>query len=116
MDVFLNGRHPNVSLKVQSWVPEWGTVPSGAPQGTKLGAWLFHILINNLNLGHNLNVQPWMEYVDGTTSSRISSIVRISFARNQPKLQPIAVNGQKLEVVHSEWKTSWYHSCNFIFK
>ena len=27
--------------------------------------------------------------------------LRISFARNQPELQPIVVNGQELEVVHS---------------
>ena len=27
---------------------EWGDVPSGAPQGTKLGLWLFLLIINDL--------------------------------------------------------------------
>ena len=49
---------------------EWGAVPSGVPQRTNLGSWLFLVLINDLNLSHNLNAQLW-KYVDDTTASEV---------------------------------------------
>ena len=30
--------------------PEWGTIPSGVSQGTKLWPWLFVIMINDLKI------------------------------------------------------------------
>ena len=101
------------------------------PQGTKLGPWLFLVLINDLNLSDTLKAQLW-KYVDDTMTSEVVAKgsdsnaqqladhvaqwssdnrvklnsdkckeLRISFARAQPEFQPILVNGQELEVVTS---------------
>ena len=66
---FLTNRLQRVKL-ADGCFSEWGTVPSGVPQGTKLGLWLFLILINDLNLTDNLNAKLW-KYVDDTTSFEV---------------------------------------------
>ena len=42
---------------------EWRNVPTGVPQGTKLGPWLFILTIDDINTN---NTELW-KYVDDTT-------------------------------------------------
>ena len=66
---FLSGRSQRIKL-AEGCYSKWGSVPSGIPQGTKLGPWLFLILINDLSLNGNFKAQLW-KYVDDTTTSEV---------------------------------------------
>lgn len=124
---FLSDRRQRVKL-AEDRFSEWRYIPAGIPQGTKLGPWLFLLMINDLNAGE---AEMW-KYVDDTTISEViakgqeSCIqqmvddlaiqardegfqlnkrkckeLRISFAKNEPEFDPIWVNHQTLETVKS---------------
>ena len=106
---------------------EWGPVPASVPQGTKLGLWLFVLMINNLDM----NAQQWKD-VDDTTVSEVvvkgreihvqaiaDSVIewshenrvqrnagkckelRISFAKEQRVFDPVTIEGKEVELVTS---------------
>ena len=66
---FLSDRLQRVKL-TDGCFSEWGSVPSGVSQGTKLGPWLFLVLINDLNLCDTKNADMW-KYVDDATTSEV---------------------------------------------
>ena len=64
---FLSNRFQRIKLS-EGCYSKWGSVPSGVPQGRKLGPWLFLVLINDLDVDNLANV--WI-YVDDTTASEV---------------------------------------------
>ena len=89
---FLTDRTQRVKLG-EDCLSEWRNVPAGVPQGTKLGPWLFILMIDDINTS---NTELW-KYVDDTTiaecvdkkkDSRIQSDVEELITKsNQNKFQ-----------------------------
>ena len=121
---FLKNRKQWVKLS-QDCFSELGAVPAGVPQGTKLGPWLFLVMIDDINAD---KLDLW-KFVDDTTmaeavpsdgNSKIQESVddfvdqtlatkfqlnetkckepRITFSKSDPILDPIVVNNQPLEL------------------
>ena len=74
---FLSNRIQRVKLPEDCY-SEWGSVPSGVPQGTKLGPWLFILMIQDFDID-----SPYLwKFVDDTTASELLPKGSVSKAQN----------------------------------
>ena len=74
---FLTSRKQRVKLS-SSCYSDWELMPVGVPQGTKLGPWLFLLMINDLRIP---GVPTW-KYVDDTTIAEIVLREKVSHAQH----------------------------------
>ena len=79
---FLTDRKQWVKLVYNSY-SDWGSVKAGVPQGTKLGPWLFLIMINDIKVS---GVNLW-KYVDDTSIAE-------TLHKGQPRGIQVAVDDQ----------------------
>lgn len=122
---FLKCRKQRVRLE-RDCQSEWIDFPAGVPQGTKLGPWLFVLMIGDIGV---TKTDLW-KYVDDTTitepihkngirniQNAVSELntkslqnkfqlnetkckeLRISFAKGSPNLTPLVVNEKPIDVV-----------------
>jgi hypothetical protein len=90
-------RHRKQRVKLNNIVSDWLDVPAGVPQGTRLGTWLFLVLINDLKLPQES--LPMWKFADDCT---ISEVIPPS---KQSSLQQAVTVAQK---GHHFNKDKWY--------
>ena len=123
---FLTDRKQRVKLSNDCY-SEWGTVPARVPQGTKLGPWLYLIMINSVGAADadqwkyvddttvaeevlKNDASAMQEYVDDLSNQSLANKfqlnetkckeLRISFAKRKPDFAPIRINDKKLKLLH----------------
>lgn len=125
---FISNRFQRIKL-ANDCLSQWKTVKAGVPQGTKLGPWLFIVMIDDLNIP---SAEDVIKYVDDTTFYEIvsrkspsiaqtsineictwstenkfllhpkkSKELRISFARTQTTRNNVTINGNEIKPVTS---------------
>ena len=96
---FLTSRKQRVKLG-HDCLSEWGLVPAGVPQGTKLGPWLFIVLINELDVP---TTDLW-KYVDDTTISETISKNQDSYIQAAVDTLANRVTADKFQLNESKCK------------
>ena len=107
---FLMDRRQRVKLSSDCF-SEWGAVPSGVPQGTKRGGWLFILMINDL---HPSGSDVW-KYVDDTTLAEVvprggESGMQVAVAVEQwPTINKLQLNADKCKELVIDFKKVKHH-------
>ena len=105
---FLMDRRQRVKL-CNDCFSEWGAVPSGVPQGTKLGPWLFVLMINDLRPSGS---DAW-KYVDDTTLAEVvprggQSVMQetLSAVEDWSNTNKLQLNADKCKELRIDFKRS----------